>query len=149
MDIPANIFTTVNADRLISNTSTDLTAMELWHLENPDKIDGLNSFVSDYFESQLSYIAKTCVEEGTFSSDEYMLLVHFIAERDERLVAAFRSFALFQKLIPFLDTILALAKFGEIPTGDVSEALKPFFIHRDPFIDDVKRKVKSSKKRSR
>ena len=48
VDYPANKLTTVNVDRSITDTTfvaPVLTAMELWHPENPDKIDELNSFM--------------------------------------------------------------------------------------------------------
>ena len=85
-DYPENKLTTVNADRSITDTTfvaPVLTAMELWHRENPDKIDELNSFMSDYFEIELSYIVKVWFECGTKSFDEYQSLVHFTTTKDE------------------------------------------------------------------
>jgi hypothetical protein len=133
----------------IGSFSAVLTAVQLWCLENPDLIDEFNNFVSDWFEDQLSFVAKTFVEEGTLSLDQYLVLVQFIADRDERLVTAFRSFALFKKQIPFLNIILALAKFGEIPNGNIAEALRPFFTNRNPDIDIVVSEVQPSKRKSR
>ena len=88
------------------------TALELWYLENPDRVDALNTFVSNNFEETLLYYTKCYEEAGSLSSKEVMSLYHFIEERDEHLLTAFQSFTVFKNLKQFLHTILALARYG-------------------------------------